>query len=200
MASELLVREAEKLNRPELSGLAEDARVAAWRCNALVNELLDLGRLDADRLQLRTGTTALAAPLSEAIAMARAHHGPRELRIEGRLDAAVLADPERLKVILRNLVDNAFKYSPTESLVSVTVSEGEDRVRLDIRDEGVGVPKELRERIFQRFERLSAPEHVSGVGIGLFLSRELARRMNGEIRCRDAERGAAFELELPLSA
>ena len=200
MASELLAREAARCQLPELGALAEDAHVAAWRCNALVNELLDLGRLDADRLHLKTGTTPLRQPLAEAFAMAQAHHGPRDVRLEGAVESSVLADPDRLRVILRNLIDNAFKYSEPDSVVSVSIAGQGDRVLLDVRDEGVGVPPEFHDRIFQRFERLSAPGHVGGVGIGLFLSRELARRMNGDLRCREVERGADFELELPVSA
>jgi signal transduction histidine kinase len=132
--------------------------------------------------------------------MSTAHHGPRDVHISGDQLTPVSADPDRLKVILRNLVDNAFKYSPADSGVFISISQFEDRVRIDVQDEGAGVPEEFRERIFERFERLGTPAHASGVGIGLFLSRELARRMDGDIRCEPSERGARFELELPVVA
>ncbi len=200
MASQLIVRAADTGDPDELRELATDAHIAALRCNALVNELLDLGRLDADRLHLSVGATLLSAPLKEAVEMSRAHHGDREVSISGKIDAAVSADADRLRVILRNLVDNAFKYSPADTPIFVTVSQGEGKVRIDVRDQGAGVPAEFRERIFHRFERMAAPGHASGVGIGLFLSRELARRMNGEIRCAESDLGARFQLELPAAA
>ncbi|MGE3074459.1 MAG: sensor histidine kinase [Dehalococcoidia bacterium] len=198
LASELIVRSAANSTVAELEDLAQDAHVAALRCNSLVNELLDLGRMDAERLQLHAGTTPLQPALQAAVAMAEAHHGSRDVRISGRVETSVMADPDRLRVILRNLIDNAFKYSPSNSAVFISVVEGNERVRVEVLDEGAGVPEEFRERIFERFERLATPGHASGVGIGLFLSRELARRMNGELRCGPSDGGGQFELELPL--
>jgi len=196
LSTQLLLQSADSGDSEELRTLATHAHSAAMQCNSLVNELLDLGRLDADRLDLRTGATPLQPALADAIAMCQALHGSRSVEFSGDLDLSVQADPDRLRVILRNLIDNAFKFSPTDSRVFVSVAHERDRVRVDIRDEGMGVPAEFRERIFQRFERSRTASHVGGVGIGLFLSRELARRMEGDLRCADCPRGAQFELVL----
>ena len=200
LSTDLMSRAASQRSDTEMTELAVDAHVAALRCQSLVNELLDLGRLDADRLQLRLGATPLLPALNEAVAMSAAHHGERDVTLAGDTDLRVSADGDRLKIILRNLVDNAFKYSPPGTPVFVTVGEWEGRVRIDVQDEGRGIPEAYRERIFQRFERLNPADHVSGVGIGLYLSRELARRMDGDLRCSESERGAAFRLELPAVA
>jgi signal transduction histidine kinase len=200
LSTGVLKRSAEERSDAELGELADDAHTAALRCQALVDELLDLSRLDADRLQLKMGPSQISPAISDALAMSRAHHGVRRVVISGDPSVAVTADPGRLRIIVRNLIDNAFKYSPVGSTVHLTIAEWEGRVRLDVTDEGAGVPEGSRERIFQRFERLNSTAHLSGVGIGLYLSRELARRMNGELKCADNDHGASFLLELPLSA
>ncbi len=196
LSTEMMRRAAESGTDPLMADLAGDAHVAALRCEALVNELLDLGRLDADRLQLKMGSTALLPALNDAVAMSAAHHGVHPLLISGAESTRVSADPDRLRVILRNLIDNAFKYSPPGSNVHVHVEKWEDKVRIEVKDEGLGIPEADRERIFQRFERATSTAHVPGVGIGLYLSRELARRMDGELRCSSSDAGAAFSLEL----
>lgn len=197
MTTDILDDAARKLGNQEIGALTSDARVAAIRCNLLVDELLDLGRLDAERLQLRIGATPLLPALRSAIEVSISQHGPREVEISGDAASHVSADPDRLKTILRNLIDNAFKYSPQDSTVRVHISEENSRVRLDVLDEGGGVASEYRELIFERYHRAPATAHVSGIGIGLFLSRELARRMNGELCCIESERGSDFRLELP---
>jgi signal transduction histidine kinase len=197
LSTDLLRSTAGGRQDAEMAGLAEDAHTAALRCEALVSELLDLGRIDADRLQLRLGATPLMPALNDVVVLSEARHGSHPLLISGADEVRVNADPERLRIILRNLIDNAFKYSPPGSDVHVEVEEWEGRVRIDVRDEGSGIPEGQRERVFQRFERLSATEHLPGVGIGLYLSRELARRMDGELTCAPSTDGATFQLELP---
>jgi signal transduction histidine kinase len=196
LSTDLLRATASGRQDVEMAGLAEDAHTAAMRCEALVSELLDLGRIDADRLQLRMGATPLVPALNDVAALSEARHGAHPLLISGADEVRVNADPDRLRIILRNLIDNAFKYSPPGSDVHVKVEEWEGRVRIDVRDEGAGIPEDQRERVFQRFERLSATDHLPGVGIGLYLSRELARRMDGELRCGPSDVGASFLLEL----
>ncbi len=200
LATDTIERAAAQRTDEEMVELARDAHAAALRCESMVVELLDLSRLDADRLDLKVGATPLEPALHDAILMSESHHGPRVLVVSGDEGATVTADPNRLRIILRNLLDNAFKYSPAGSTVYVNVEEYEHRIRVDVRDEGVGIPEASRERVFQRFERLSATQDVPGVGIGLYLSRELARRMDGDLKCGESDRGASFLLELPLPA
>lgn len=200
MSTDLLKRTAQERGDAQFEVLAEDARLAARRCDMLVSELLDLGRLDADRLQLRIGTTPLLPAVRTAIEVSESQHGERDVTIAGDASIQVHADPERLRIILRNLVDNAFKYSPSQSEVVIRITQGMDRVRIDVVDGGLGVPESDHERIFQRFERAHSTAHIPGVGIGLFLSRELARRMNGDLKCVAADRGSDFCLELPIAS
>ena len=100
--------------------------------------------------------------------------------------------------MLTNLVDNAIKYSPDGGRVAVTVSEG-DRVRVAVRDEGLGIPLTEQTRIFEKFYRLdpNLTRGVGGTGLGLYICRELVRRMDGSIWVVSREgAGSTFTVEL----
>lgn len=197
LAAQMLQSSAADLGDPLLSQVADDAYVASRRSEALVAELLDLSRLDANRLKLAIQPTRLAPVVDEAVSLAAHHLGERPVAVAGVLDAAVLADSGRLAIILRNLVDNAFKYSPHGSEVTIRIISGQSRVSLEVSDEGPGIPLKDRERVFVRFERLAPTQHIGGIGIGLYLSRELARRMGGDLMVGDSVSGACLRLTLP---
>lgn len=199
MSTELLAQAARDRGDPELEEMASDAHSAALRSQALVEELLDLGRLDADRLTLALSTTAIRPELDAAIEVTATRHGYRPVFIDGGPEISVVADARRLRVILRNVLDNAFKYSPPGSPVRVSIARDDGLVTVEVRDEGEGVPVADRERIFERFERRAETEHIAGVGIGLYLSRELARRMEGDLCVEESDSGTAFRLELPAA-
>jgi signal transduction histidine kinase len=200
LTTSMLAEAAAERGDDELAMLAADARTAAARSELLVDELLDLGRIDADRLELAPRRTPVRPAVDDAVALTASQHGVRPVLVDGLPDLAVFADPQRLRLILRNLVDNAFKYSPAGSPIQVHVVPEGDRVAVEVVDEGAGIAESDRERIFGRFERLSAGGDIPGIGIGLYLSRELARRMQGELSCADSNHGTSFRLVLPAVA
>jgi signal transduction histidine kinase len=180
-----------------LAQAGKEAFIAAQRTEALVAELLDLSRLDAGRLKLKIEPTPMLPAVESAVELARQHRGEHPVVLQGRPSSFVLADPERLGIIVRNLVDNAFKYSPTGQTVTIDVIPDEKDVALEVSDHGPGVPNGSRDLIFERFERLAQTEHVGGIGIGLHLSRQLARHMGGEVTVRESTDGARMCLVLP---
>jgi signal transduction histidine kinase len=113
----------------------------------------------------------------------------------------VAADPDKLRQVLVNLVENAVKYSD-EGQIEVRLEPRDRRLRFSIRDEGPGIPLEERDRIFEKFHRLD-PEMrrgVSGTGLGLYICRELVARMDGEIWVEsEVGKGSTFVFELPLT-
>ena len=197
-AAQLMEKEAEARGDTDLVETARDAQAAAMRADALITELLDLSRLDANRLDLRIVPITLIPMIVQALSVTENHRGvrPIETPAESAGAAAVMADPIRLSIILRNLIDNAFKYSPADSPLTVSIREVGECTTVDVLDVGAGVAAADSEAVFARFNRLRATEHIGGIGIGLYLSRELARRMGGEIESLPCTKGGHFRLTL----
>jgi signal transduction histidine kinase len=171
--------------------------------NALVNEMLETARLEEgitrlDRQPQSLRTIVTAATSTIQLQLTGAH------RLDVRPpsdDAIVNVDAGRIETILRNLLDNAIKFSPDGGEISCDVTLTEDVARITVMDHGLGIPPEQMHRLFTRFSRLVTPEnsHISGTGLGLYLSRELARLHGGDITAESPPGGgAAFVLSLPL--
>jgi len=100
--------------------------------------------------------------------------------------------------VLVNLIDNAVKYSPDGGEVTVSTARAEGRVRVEVADEGVGIPASEHDSVFERFYRGSGGRAVTGTGLGLYICRELVRRMGGTIGVRSRlGGGSTFYFELP---
>jgi two-component system phosphate regulon sensor histidine kinase PhoR len=113
----------------------------------------------------------------------------------------VRCDKELLRQVLLNLVENAIKYSPDGGRIDVTIAEADERVELAVSDQGLGIPANEQEKIFERFYRLdpALARGIGGTGLGLYISRELIRRMGGRIRVASIPgAGSTFTVELPL--
>jgi signal transduction histidine kinase len=114
----------------------------------------------------------------------------------------VAADPDKLRQILTNLIDNGIKYSPDGGRVEIEIGRSGGRVRFRVTDEGLGIPPAEQDRIFEKFFRLdpNLTRGVGGTGLGLYISRELVTRMNGRIWVdSDGRTGSSFFLELPIA-
>lgn len=170
---------------------------------AMIEEVLDIARIEAgghalmpetlDPLPLLTDVSNLIAPQAQAAGV--------EVRIEGQTRARMTADRRATVQILLNLLSNAIKYGPAGGVVTLSLAETPDRVRLAVRDEGPGVPPALVDRLFTPFDRLDADRWsgAEGSGLGLALSRGLAHAQGGDViyRQREDRQGATFTLELP---
>jgi PAS domain S-box-containing protein len=174
------------------------------RLGTIVNDLLVAGRLDANQLPVtieRCDPVELAGLVVEAAKT----HVPEAIELELRVPKRVTnvaADPGQLRQVLVNLVDNAIKYSPEGGLVAVSVANGDGLVRFSIVDVGLGIPPSEHRRIFEKFYRLDPDmtRGIGGTGLGLYICRELVRRMDGKIwvESRLGE-GSTFVVELPAA-
>ena len=180
---------------------AHEVYEGAERTITLLNNFLDLTRLDAGKVQPVWRDVEVEPALARVLAGIEPAAAARRIRLElERRGTAVLrTDPVRLEQILVNLLSNAVRHSPERSTITVRVNADRNGLAFRVVDRGPGVPVELRERIFEPFERFD-PHSGLGTGLGLPVSRRLAEVLGGALRVEETvEGGATFVLLLPLA-
>jgi PAS domain S-box-containing protein len=171
------------------------------KLNALVSQLLDVSRLDAGKLRIDPQPTDLTRLAADVVEAAQASTDRHTLVLEAPGPVRAWVDPLRLEQVLTNLVSNAVKYSPQGGPVVCQISQPTpERVRLAVRDRGLGIAPEKRARIFERFYRAHEDERVAvaGMGLGLYICRELIELHGGRIEAEfPSDGGSCFVLTLP---
>jgi PAS domain S-box-containing protein len=199
-----LIEREETLEHEHRARLLGVIASEADRLAHIVDDVLLASRLDSRRLAFSIESCDAVHAIDRTVEAARAHIPPGvRLEVEaGDAVPPVAADAEKLRQILGNLIDNAIKYSPNGGLVQVALEQRGHRLRFTVRDQGIGIPPEERERIFEKFYRLDPDllRGVGGTGLGLYISRELTARMGGSIWVDSTPGGGStFYLELPLA-
>ena len=167
------------------------------RLTKLTTDLLDLSQLDAGAVAMATqqvDLSSLAREVARELGPRADGHGSRlELRTP---DHPVLAnaDPDRVRQIVRILLDNALSHTPEGTNVTVTAYSVDHRAELTVSDDGPGIPQRIQSRVFERFY---TADSAGGSGLGLAIARELAQRMQGRVTVASSKRFTAFTLDLP---
>ena len=180
-------------------------RTHADRMAALVDDLLELSRLESGARAPDLVETRLAEVVEDVVASfaGAATRKDISLRRTDKGAPAVLTDPERLRRVLENLVDNAVKYTPTGGRVEVTTSAGPDgSARIEVADNGPGIAGEHLARIFERFYRVdkARSRELGGTGLGLSIVKHLAEGMGASVSVEsEPGRGARFMVTLPAT-
>jgi signal transduction histidine kinase len=167
------------------------------RLTKLTADLLDLSQLDAGALVMQSNDVDLSAVAREVAREFGPRADARGSRLELRTPdspAITRADPDRLRQIIRILLDNALTHTPEGTKVTVTTYSVNRRAELTVSDEGTGIPQRVQSRIFERFY---TADSAGGSGLGLAIARELAQRMDGRIAITSSKRFTAFTLDLP---
>jgi two-component system, OmpR family, phosphate regulon sensor histidine kinase PhoR len=168
----------------------------------IVDQLLVAAQLDRGRLRLEERECDVAQLCASVVEGAEARKPDSislRLVVPPRTPP-VMCDPPRLRQVIVNLVENAIKYSPGGGKIEVRVIDGPDRVRIDVQDEGLGIPPSEQARIFEKFYRLDAEmaRGVGGSGLGLYISREIVEQMGGVLSVRSRRgAGSTFSVTLP---
>jgi signal transduction histidine kinase len=172
------------------------------RLGRLVEGVLNISRIEAGELQLVIEAVDIVKVANQVLDEFAARNVERNLQRPHRPShPMVLADPDRLHQVIANLVDNAVKYSPKNSEISLSVNITGREGILIVTDNGPGIPLEEQPRLFQRFSRLDSGDNKEtyGYGLGLYLCRRLIEGMNGKIWVESqAGQGATFLFALPL--
>jgi PAS domain S-box-containing protein len=174
------------------------------RLGHLVEDVLDVGRLQAGRIRLEPAPVRLDQVAAEVVEAFQelAQKGGVELACKASGDVELLADSQRINQILFNLVDNGVKFTPAGGRVDVLVSQEGDRARIQVRDNGIGLDAAQRARLFQPFGQAHDPmeQTRTGSGLGLYISRGLAELHGGSLDCHSdgPGKGTTFTLVLPI--
>ncbi|MEY3022113.1 MAG: hypothetical protein RIS86_1311 [Planctomycetota bacterium] len=175
----------------------------------MINELLQMAKIEAGRLEVAIGPTAVGDIVEGLRAIMRPQSEKKRIALDAVLDPGlpgIESDPGKLQQILYNFVSNAVKFSPEETRVTIdarrTASpEGVPSVRVSVTDQGPGIPLDMQDTIFEKFRQVDA-SHTrahSGTGLGLAICRELAERLGGRVGLHSVPgQGATFFVEVPV--
>jgi signal transduction histidine kinase len=197
--SELLL--AYELGADERREMIGDIYKQAERLEMLIKEILDASQLDSGRAQVTLQDIFLSDAIDEAVDDLETQVSGRKLTI--KLDPElprVKADPAKLRQILVNLLSNALKYSPDSSAVLVQATPYREWVRVSIKDHGIGIRKEDRERLFKKFQRIPDPSNrkTAGTGLGLYIVKGLVELHGGEVEVTSTHgKGSTFAFTIP---
>ncbi|TMD82672.1 MAG: HAMP domain-containing histidine kinase, partial [Chloroflexi bacterium] len=169
----------------------------------LISDLLDISRMQVGKLSLDVEVVDVDALVSETMENLQAATSTHRLLVEGKTEARVLGDRDRLGQVLINLVTNAVKYSPNADTVIVRLSIDEDQQHavISVQDFGIGIAETHHENIFEQFYQVTDPEGktYTGLGIGLHISQEIVKRHQGRIWVESSKgKGATFYVALPI--
>ena len=168
----------------------------------LIDELLDVSRLQQGRVEMRLAEMELADVVREVAERMRLLSKGHEIETKIEGVAPVVADRDRIEQVFENLVGNAIKYSPDAGRILVSMHVNGANAIVSVRDEGIGVAPGEVEKIFGLFYRSPDPraDHVGGLGLGLYISREIVSRHHGRLWAeRNAGVGTTFHVTLPLA-
>ena len=188
----------------EMRRYLEVIRTEARRLAELLNDLLDLQRIEQGTIELKLEEVDLNELLGAQLTLYSAQSENHELRLDAAEEPLVVfADRDRLAQVIGNLLSNAIKYSPEGGVVDVSASLVGDEAWIWVRDEGLGIPLDQQQRIFTKFFRGDVGRElgISGTGLGLVLARQIVEAHGGEIGFESAEGdGSTFWLQLPAAA
>jgi signal transduction histidine kinase len=168
----------------------------------LVNELLDLAKIESGQFVLRVSSVPVQSVLESVHPMIEPQARASQLRLETVVDdptLAVHADRERVEQIMLNLLSNAVKFTPAGGSVRVRAAPTSDAVSVYVEDTGVGIPDGKLDAVFEPFVQVETTQpRGRGTGLGLAISRELARVMHGDLTVESTRgKGSTFTLRLP---
>jgi signal transduction histidine kinase len=169
--------------------------------NWMIEQMIEASRLEEGRLALKKRHGDIVQLTDLAIAGVRMLLAGHELDVdEPATPIEADVDPDRFQIVIRNLLSNAAKYSPAGTAITVRVRRSADNATVAVIDQGVGIAAADQQHLFTRFGRIETMEHVAGTGLGLWLSREIARMHDGDLTMESAVgRGSTFLLTLPLN-
>jgi PAS domain S-box-containing protein len=174
------------------------------RMMGLISELLDVSRIETNRLQIHPQTIQWLPFIEGRISAFRVQHPARFIHFDVNApETTVVADPDRMRQVVDNLLSNALKYSPEGSDIDVRVVSEDGHVATSVTDHGIGIPRDEIPQLFERFHRARnvSSRYYGGLGLGLYIARAIVEAHDGEITVESEEGvGSTFTMRLPIGA
>jgi two-component system phosphate regulon sensor histidine kinase PhoR len=185
---------------PAVKTYIDKAIISINKLQHLVNDLLDVSKIQAGRLEYGLNQVDISELVRQCIENAVHIYPAYEFKNEAQPNLVINGNAERLEQVLMNLINNAVKYSPNNKEVIVRAIQFKDSVRVSVTDFGIGLSAEQIDRIFERFYRVEDKKYMtSGLGMGLYISTEIINAHNGKISVQsEPGKGSTFYFELPL--
>jgi two-component system phosphate regulon sensor histidine kinase PhoR len=176
------------------------ASVSISKLQSLINDLLDVSKIKAGRLEYAVGNVNICDLVNLCVENARHVNAAYTFNIKTNNEYIVCGNQERLEQVLMNLINNAVKYSPVNKTITLTTEQIGNNVRVGVADSGIGLSPDQRNKIFERFYRVEDKQNMtSGLGMGLYISKEIINNHNGIIGVEsEMGKGSIFYFELPL--
>jgi PAS domain S-box-containing protein len=200
MQTQLVRKRLERQAHHEAATALSKVEGPVKQLERLIAELLDVSKIQAGSLEYRQEPVDLDALLREITDTMQQSNPSHTLVVRGTVEISLIGDPDRLGQVFINLLSNAIKYSPDAETVEMDLSASEDAVTVSVRDHGLGIPREQRDKIFERFYRASGPKQraIPGLGMGLYIVAEIVKRQGGTITVESAVgKGSTFTVTLP---
>ncbi|MGN1165894.1 MAG: sensor histidine kinase [Lachnospiraceae bacterium] len=190
-------------SKEERQSFVETETREILRMETLLDELMKLSRLENSMIQIQCEKCSIKKTISEAVSQIymKANSKQIDICVDMENDVETLHDHKWTVEALVNILDNALKYSPSETTVNITVSYLVNHVMIEVEDEGIGIPEGELHEIFKRFYRGSNTKKIvkEGAGVGLYLARNIIEQQGGSIVAkRKNGRGSSFQIMLPL--
>jgi len=189
---------------PKQTEYMDDVLVSARHLLSLINDILDLSKVEAGRMELDLSTFSLREAVDSGVTMIRERAGRGGVAVGASVASDVdeiEADQRKVKQVLFNLLTNAVKFTPSGGHVDVAALRVDGEVRISVRDSGIGIAPEDQERVFEEFQQVSAAKRVSaeGTGLGLALARRFVELHGGRMWLESAPgAGSTFTFSLPV--
>jgi len=184
-------------------GALEKANLQVKRMNNMINGFLNISRFESGKILIEKHLFDIDQLLQEMIEESQLTVTTHQIEFSGCGELEVYADRDKISSVISNLLTNAVKYSPKGTLISCTCVATDQMATVSVKDEGIGLKPEDMERVFDRFFRVETnhTRHISGFGIGLYLSAEIIQRHDGKIWVEsESGVGSTFYFSLPLNA
>lgn len=184
----------EKERDPELVPMVEKIREQSEKLDFLIRSLIKTSRLESEVLMLQPVQQPIAPMLLAVVNMMQEEAAKKQIKITVEdTDAKACFDRKWTEEAIGNLLDNAVKYSPPGSRVQIKVTDYEMFAAVSVKDQGIGIREEEQAKIFKRFYRSKEVAQAKGVGIGLYLAREIAEKQNGYLKVKSKHgKGSTF--------